>query len=467
MSNAPSTALRPRRIARVTGVLGAAAAAVAMTFATALPASAAPNLDTDETGSITIHKLEEPATPSGLDHDGSEVDTSSLTPIDGVTYAVQHVGGLDLETNAGWEALDGLTADAVLADAATYPLTDVASAVTGAAGVAGEAIFDGLPLGVYLVTETDLGDNGIAFAAEPFLVSVPLPLEGDWLYDVHVYPKNTVVEITKDVDDSAANVLGDVVTWTIETSVPSLPADAALTAFGITDQVDDRLQVVLDDVEVTVDGLTLADGDVTVTEVDGLLTVVFNDLEALRTVQGATVTVVVPTEVVAIGDGTITNDAAVYVNDPSNTFESDEVQTQWGALQVIKHEGDDQDARLEGAEFALYLASDTELTTPIATGTTNDDGEWVVEGLKAGDYLLVETAAPLGYVLDDEPIAITITAGSVEQALVQYVSNAQTPPFTLPLTGGAGAFMFLLGGGALLALGVAMAMRRKRAAVAA
>ena len=105
--------------------------------------------------------------------------------------------------------------------------------------------------------ETDPGSNNIVAPAAPFLVAVPQPLgDGEWLYDVHVYPKNSLVDApVKEVDDAAAYQLGDTVTWTIKSQVPVMSAGNSYSDYRITDDLDDRL----DFVSATVSGADLVD----------------------------------------------------------------------------------------------------------------------------------------------------------------------------------------------------------------
>lgn len=71
----------------------------------------------------------------------------------------------------------------------------------------GMAKFDGLDVGMYLVIETQ-APQAVTVPAEPFLVSIPMTRIGDtaegeasqnqkqWLYDVTVYPKNSIAKGT-------------------------------------------------------------------------------------------------------------------------------------------------------------------------------------------------------------------------------------------------------------------------------
>jgi LPXTG-motif cell wall-anchored protein len=90
--------------------------------------------------------------------------------------------------------------------------------------------------------------------------------------------------------------------------------------------------------------------------------------------------------------------------------------------------------------------------------------------LKAGDYLIVETVAPVGYVANLTPIAVTVAVGAIDAPVLVRVENSQVPAWLLPLTGGGGAGLFAIGGGVLIAMaiGAAFVVRgRRRAPLAA
>lgn len=459
-----------RGLRRLAATLGALVAGAALAFGTAAPAAAAQNIDPAETGSIAVHKFQEPADPSGLPNNGTQLpDTTGLVPIEGITFTLQQVD-VDLANAAAWQGLEDYTVAEAQADLVEGSDRSLA---TGADGV---AVFDKLPLGLYLATETNVGANRIALKGEPFLVTMPLALNNGWLYDVHVYPKNTVTALVKDINDSDAQVIGDPIAFILSAQVPSLPAASALSAFGITDTLDARLRYA--SATVAVDGLALVPADYAVTAANQNVTLSFTPegLAKLRTVQGNKVTLTLDTTIQALGDGAIQNTAAVFINDPKNSFDSNTVTSSWGALTLVKFAAGDPTKVLGGAEFALYAkdargnrvpAALKDVTDGDTTFTTDASGTFTINGLKAGDYELVETKAPLGYLLDAKPVAVTVVQGEVAGAATMRVSNTQVPAFELPLTGSTGIALFVGAGVLLLGTGITLATVAKRKSIAA
>lgn len=92
-----------------------------------------------------------------------------------------------------------------------------------------------------------------------------------------------------------------------------------------------------------------------------------------------------------------------------------------------------------------------------------DAGEFWVGPLPWGEYTLVETSAPDGYVLDETVHHFTIDANETA-VLLDPIENTPRIPLTIPLTGGLGADAFLIGGGGLIALLTLLALLRLRRA---
>lgn len=199
--------------------LPAAAADVADTTTTAPSTS---TIDTGKKGSITIHKylMKSTLPTEDLNH-GEEIDASKL-PKDGddALEAAEDVGFTLYKVMDAEELVkyyDGVYANEVTVnnylkpgtneidpgkvkkDASSQPIiinpTGNSQILTDEKG---EVKFEALDIGLYVVVETKK-PAAVTEAVKPFLVSVPMTKVGEsgkddptqWLYDIHVYPKNS------------------------------------------------------------------------------------------------------------------------------------------------------------------------------------------------------------------------------------------------------------------------------------
>ena len=182
---------------------------------------------TETEGSITIHKYEWNDTNRGP-ATGEPGDAGSLpskntetpTPLAGATFTVYRVkseeelkdyyDGKVVTWPTSWEDYaekDATTGGYKLNSNASgdASVIEVGSKTTDASGVVQFGKVQGengqpevLSLGLYLVLETKTPDS-VKTACEPFFVSVPMTKVStdrnggltDWLYDVHVFPKNS------------------------------------------------------------------------------------------------------------------------------------------------------------------------------------------------------------------------------------------------------------------------------------
>ena len=478
--------------------LAATAIAVIASIGLAAPAAhAAPLVDPDEIGSITIHKFEAPDAATGLPNNGMPVDTTGLTPLAGVTFEVRQVQGIDLSTNQGWSDASDLSDAFDPADAENsitgegYTLGTAASQTTGATGVIS---FGNLPVGLYFVQET-AAPAGVTPSA-PFLISVPLtdPDDNDnWIYDVNVYPKNAVTTATKTVEDADAVQLGDDVTFTITADIPNVEV---IDGYKIVDVLDSKLDYVAS--TVTLDnGATITEGtDYTITHDAATNTVTVEFTAAGRAILAANTTAQVVVDIVTTVNtvGEIANEALVYPNLPSFDIEpgepggptvTPEVETRWGGLTLKKVS--DTGAALVGAVFQVFTsaADAAAQTNPVTlNGETefevvNTDGTLTLSGLRYSDfangvavapgdagyiqYYLVEITAPTGYELLAQPIEFTITAATSAIGIDLTVENVPSNAgFELPLTGGTGTTVLYLIGFSLLAGGAVYLIAQRR-----
>lgn len=517
---------RWRSAAALTTTLSLATLGVVLT-GTAAQAAA---IDPDATGSITVHKHENPG-GGAQNPDGTGTDPTT-DAIEGVTFEVCQIDGVDLTdgTNAGWNALGAITPSELSAAQSgaalgSFGLIDCVDDVTD---IDGEVLFDDLDVAAYLVRETATPAGVIA--GSPFLVTVPTPHATDddvWVYDVNVYPKNTVVDgprknIVNQDDQSTNGVkLGDAITYQVTTKIPGLPAGEDYTKFSLTDTLDDRLDPNTDlgTVAVTVfGGPTFAQGtDYTAAWSGQTLTVTFLQAGLDQLVAGQNIVVEFEAAVSAIG--AIDNQAYVNVNDldldgdgePGTPGEpTNIVQTRWGSLVAEKVDSANASLALGGAEFEVWMSptkeddscvADTDLIqvldgTDPYTVVSAADGSITVPGLWVGDtelvvdadgsvtdvnesghdldsrcYVLVEVKAPAGYVLptgDDAKTAVQINTGvngPVDGLAYLTITNAQQVVPGLPLTGANGQLLMMWAGIALvtIAAGSVLIAVRRRA----
>ena len=156
-----------------------------MTAFAAEPPAKMPTIDFDSSkkGSITIHKYEYngEAKVTGTGED-NQTPPEGAEPLANVKFKITKIAELSAYYGTDAEAFPTVEAAKGMAAIATF------EKATGSDGV---ATFNELPLGLYLVQETEAPAQ-ITGKVEDFLVSVPMTNadEDDWLYDVHVYPKN-------------------------------------------------------------------------------------------------------------------------------------------------------------------------------------------------------------------------------------------------------------------------------------
>jgi fimbrial isopeptide formation D2 family protein/LPXTG-motif cell wall-anchored protein len=342
-----------------------------------------------------------------------------------------------------------------------------------------------------------------------------------WLYDVHAYPKNGKTVVDKTINEQEGLGLGSVVEFPVTAQVPQLAPGRDFTSFDIEDTLDSRLTLTpaADGVGVGVTSVKL-DGNVvnasyyTVTTTGQKIEVKFNvSLPAVQTLLKnnalKNVEVVFAGTVNSLGTGdtagVIKNQATVYINNPADQnggreepgVPTPEVNTNWGDVRVLKFDADEdaeegKETPLEGATFEVYPAADPYAATcgieiadgaaPISVGvgaaatttfTSDELGLVFIAGLFVSDsenepknaearcYVLVETAAPAGFVTptgDDAKTALTVRTGATATTTWDgNVPNVKNDMPDLPLTGAQGQLVLMtlgavlvLGGGALL-----------------
>ena len=175
-----------------------------------------PVWDTTQKGSITIHKFEYNPSSGAASQQGTgaegEAAPPGAKPLGGVTFEIYKVqneewlkayyGGQAAATGQDFSNIDASNYYSTnsTTGAITVNGSKIDTVTTATSGTdIGVAKKDGLALGLYLVVETSAPDK-VTSPAAPFLVSVPMTRIADttttnkltdWIYDVHVYPKNS------------------------------------------------------------------------------------------------------------------------------------------------------------------------------------------------------------------------------------------------------------------------------------
>ena len=164
------------------------------------PLKTATTIDWTKKGKLTIHKYEAGSTSSSSTTDNGESTVTSGTPLNGVTFTLYKVEGVDwlksYYQGTGTPAMptvsDYIDDDGNLkSGVASTPAAMVKTGDPSKGWADGTAVADNLALGLYLVVETKKPD-AVKKAADPFLVSIPMTSVDttNWLYDVTVNPKN-------------------------------------------------------------------------------------------------------------------------------------------------------------------------------------------------------------------------------------------------------------------------------------
>lgn len=177
-------------------------------------------IDKSKTGTITIHKylMEDSSTASSnygekLTEDDLPKDTKGNTltkPAEGVGFTLYKVmdmqalidyydGKYDNPVTVGTYLSDGKIDMSKVVDESGSKaiINDDTNGKQVLTDANGEVTFDEVPLGLYVAIETKKPAE-VTSAVAPFLISVPMTKVGksgngaatEWLYDIHVYPKN-------------------------------------------------------------------------------------------------------------------------------------------------------------------------------------------------------------------------------------------------------------------------------------
>lgn len=141
--------------------------------------------------------------------------------------------------------------------------------------------------------------------------------------------------------------------------------------------------------------------------------------------------------------GSYTNHA--WVSFPDNETVIEFVTLNLYGLQIEKVDAADPELKLEGAEFELRKLGSQSSEAVLVTDKT---GKAQVTGLASGEYELIETRAPTGYIRSTKPVSVLISEQDKgdKNFFYRQIENNKAPA-----AGGTGTVLFAVVGSSLIA----------------
>ena len=488
-------------IALAAGLAAASPAAFAApgdtTTAAAPSASARQTIDAKATGSLTLDKR------SG--------EVGSEDKLEGMKFKIEKVQ-MDntLDTAAGWKE----AGDKVAAGPGEATIDTGFQAKELFTDASGTAKFEGLPVGLYKVTELPVEGSKYTVGS-PFLVTIPMTQkDGSINYNPTVSPKNQLIQPKKTSTNNNANV-GDNIGYTITAPVPAGDVDKngarTLPKLQVTDDLSEYLDYAstADQVSVAVKGVDLVRGEDYTVQISGNkknLTVDFTDSGLQKLAQARAdhpdlaVEIKFDAKVVKIpANGQITNTAVEHINgNDINTSPTDKTDgptvTHYNDVSITKNLNGNptEDGKNgDGAEFQVCECTEQSGKWTVADGAApikgaNAEGTAAADAtLKAvgsdkakaaaadgyflqfdpeKDYCAVETKAPAGYLVNPDPRHLTASQDKRDERVIftATVDDVKDNIWgKLPATG-MRTMLIILGLGALLFIGGAAYQLKRR-----
>ena len=241
------------------------------------------NIETTHAVSLSIHKYQGPASATDQSDGSKKTMVTDKKPVQGVEFTLYKVQkdskDIDLTKSEGWSEIKKIKDTAKPSDYVkdgtndtnaqhVFTISEIGKGTTDANGlikfvktasspaVSGEVAVSTLGMSLYVVKETNttgakIGGKSVTVTGhvDPFFVTLPLANSNhEWIYNVHVYPKNdTTNEVpTKTAsdpnrmdiaEDSTGNTDGTRITWTIAIPLPAPDKDKTYSAIGFSDKL--------------------------------------------------------------------------------------------------------------------------------------------------------------------------------------------------------------------------------------
>lgn len=422
--------------------------------------------DSDQTGSLTIHKFRVE------DYANLQEGTGSSTDSDNLSDDAEKLSNVQFKIEKLLLAADE---EPTLSSTIDTKFTTITKATDGN----GEIVFSDLEKGFYIVTE--VLPEGYSAESEKFLVKIPTDGEGatvkdsNWNYDVHVYPKNMGSEnsVTKVVaGERVVHGLYDEITWDVSYFIGTgLKKDVASSGststvyakdFYLYDVMDSRLDFingsttmeVFDIYQQKLSGISLIEGtDYTETNDENTHTVTwfFTDAGVQKIADNGVVyiDISITTKVNESALGTaadaVWNNARISFTNASGdpyvmeVFDSNggkngiNVPKVWlGNISIEKVDAE-SDEKLAGAVFKI-AESIADVNAGSFMQRDGEDIEVVTDGygkaeidiIGEGTYYLLETRAPKGFERLSAPIEVVIENSEEGRLVEVQVKNTAT-----------------------------------------
>jgi LPXTG-motif cell wall-anchored protein len=352
----------------------------------------------------------------------------------------------------------------------------------------GTVTIEGLQAGAYLV----IADDTLNKTTYNAMVAVTYKYDDDNNLiapnQAEVVAKASGYSVNKALSHSENDTVvevGDLVQYTITTTVPYITKDNASKGFTITDTVTGAKHFLTgttakDDLavwKVEINGVeqTITAPYVTDSATGSEFTVdLSNYVSTANTYAGQKVVITYTVQISAVNS--ISNTASSnHVTNATNNV----VAICTGNAQITKYGDIDKSIKLAGAQFALYRekedgskeyatidengyvtgiwssASNDTAILQCGTVTTNDDGLAIVYGLDEGTYYFDEIVAPDGYSVNSNDSSVTVNKNT-DNSASGATDMIDSKLSTLPSTGGIGTTIFTVVGCLIMIAAAAM-----------